>query len=179
MEGPVIVAGTAAGAGAMGSGEAPVAGAIGAMAVVVVVVVALARPALRVQAQNDVHAFAAVGAGIVFRGLLPEKLDRFADARIAKLDLRNDDGVELGRDPRRAGGVFRERIGDRGDGLAIFFDRLFPAFLDLPELARTRLVVRLLAVMRLGEIDASSGGRAATLYGSRLRTCSYFLNARS
>src|SRR5436189_274001 len=90
---------------------------------------------------------AAIRAGIVFRRLLPEELERLPNARVAKLDLRNDDRVQLVRDPRRARCVLCECIRDRPDDVAIFSYRLFPAFFDLPELARSGLVECFLAVM--------------------------------
>ena len=73
--------------------------------------------------------------------MLAEKIYRFPDAGVAKLNLRNNDAVELVCDPRRAAGVAGERIADRADGLAILANRFFPPFLHLPELARTRLVI--------------------------------------
>src|SRR5207247_6672847 len=74
------------------------------------------------------------------------EIDCLTNAGITKLDPRNDDGVQLGRDPGRAACISSERVCKGSDGLAVLAHRFFPAFLHLPETARSGLVVGFLAV---------------------------------
>ena len=108
----------------------------------------------RDQSQNDIDTFAALGRGIVRLGLLSQKFDRFPNAGIAKFDSWNDDRVELVRNPRRSRRISCKRVGDGCHGLTRWSDGLFPPFLDLPKLLRTRFVICLLAVVRSGEVDS-------------------------
>ena len=84
---------------------------------------------------------------------MPEKINRLANARVAKLDARNDDGVEFVGDARGAGDISLEGVRERADGLSILPNGFFPAFLDLPKLARSCLIVRFLVVMIFRIID--------------------------
>ena len=85
--------------------------------------------------------------------MLPEKIDCLADTGIAKLNMRNDDRVQLGRDLGCAARISCEGVCDRIDGLAVAADWFLPAFLHLPELARSRLVVGVFAVTEFRVID--------------------------
>ena len=85
--------------------------------------------------------------------MLPEKINRLSNARVAKLDARNDDSVEFVGDARGAGDISLEGLRQRADGLSILPNGFFPAFLDLPKLARSCLIVRFLVVMIFRIVD--------------------------
>src|SRR5438067_1885720 len=98
------------------------------------------------QAQDDVDTLLSLGRGIILDRLLPEKIDCLTNAGITKLNPWDNNGVQLGRDPGRAACISCERVCKGSDGLAVLAHRFFPAFLHLPEVARSRLVVGFLAV---------------------------------
>ena len=97
--------------------------------------------------QHDIDAFFALGRRIVRSRLLANKINRFANTSVAKLNLWDNDGVEFVGYPRGAGRVPLERFTQGANGLSILMNRFFPPFLDRPELARAGLVVGLLAIM--------------------------------
>ena len=154
IDGAETVVGAGGGGTIAGSGDTPGAVEVEATTVVVLVVAVVSARVPSVLTRRTMSTPLRPSAPlIVFGRLLPKELDRFTNARVPEFDPRNDDRVQLRRDPRRARRVFGKCIGDRADGLAVFPDRLFPGFLDLPELARTRFVVGLFAVMRLRQVE--------------------------
>ena len=86
--------------------------------------------------------------------MFPEKIDRFADAGIAKFNVRNDDAVQLVGHLRRAAQFAPSPfvVSNRTHS-AVFSDRLLPGRLHFPHLAGACFVVRFLAVLIFSVVD--------------------------
>src|SRR5581483_2632065 len=104
--------------------------------------------------KHNINAPFAGTGGVVLLCLVPEKIDRLANRGIAKFNSRDDDVIQLIAYLRRATQISLRADGLRRlDRLSVSADRLFPAFLHFPKLARPRLVIRLFAILVLGVVD--------------------------
>ena len=118
--------------------------------------------------------FTPLSRRIVFGCLFTEKIDRFANRRIAKFNVRNDDAIHLVGHLRRAAPFPSSPfiVSDRANG-TVFSDGLLPGFLHFPKIPGTRLVMRFFAVLVFGVVDSFLSLYArAVLYGSSVSTWS-------
>ena len=105
----------------------------------------------RNEPQHNIHA---LSRGIVLGCLFPEKIDRFANRRIPKFNVGNDDAVEFIGHLRGAAQFAPAPfvVSDRANSPE-FPDRLLPRFLHFPHVPGARLVIRFFAVLIFGVVD--------------------------
>src|SRR5439155_20997377 len=115
--------------------------------------------------QHDIDAFFSFGGRIIFHCLFPEKVDRLANARVAKFNTRNNDRIQFARNSRRAARFSSKRSGLRANSLAVRMHGFFPAFLYLPKTARARFVIRLNAVLIFSVVDLSLAASSRCVLG--------------
>src|SRR6266705_4584956 len=100
-----------------------------------------------------VYSFFALGRRIVCGGLLPQKIDRLANAGILKLNARDDDGVKFVSNARCVAKIFTDGIEYFSGSRPILTEGLLPSLLHVRELTSARLVVRVFTVTILRIVD--------------------------
>src|SRR5260370_4610877 len=100
-----------------------------------------------------VYSFFALGRRIVCGGLLPQKIDRLAKARVLKLNSRDDDGVKFASNARCVAKICTDGVQYFRGSSPILTERLLPSLLHVRELAPARLVIRVFTVTILRIVD--------------------------
>src|SRR5207249_10286406 len=104
----------------------------------------------------------AVGRRIVGGGLLPQKIDRLAKARVLKLNAWDNDGVKFVINARCVAKIFTDGVECFTGRRPILTEGLLPSLLHVRELTSARLVISVFTVTILRVVDlffaATSGG---------------------